>query len=409
MTRSERQNIGIQKWQQSGCKGSLCYATGTGKTRTAINAISRFLQKNPQKIVTVIVPTQVLKDQWIKELSNNGIYFNIEVLVINSAIKHKFLCDFLVLDEVHRYPADSFSKVFNCCNPSLILGLTATYERLDGKEKEVLDKRCPVCDVITIEEATNNGWLSPYKEYKVLLDVDLTEYEEANINFMNHFAFFDFDWNIAMKAVTNFWFQQELAKNKNCELKEVKARAYSWNRSLQKRKEFIANHPKKLEIAELILKARPNSKAITFNSSIKQCEKYSEGFIVHSGKTKKKNKLTLEEFSLLDKGVIHSSKMLDEGLDVKGLNLAIITGFNSSKTSKTQRIGRTIRFEEGKTAEVFTLILRNTVEEKWFSKSTESLNYIELNEEELIKLLNNEELTNKKEIKQEKQNYLFTF
>ena len=34
----------------------------------------------------------------------------------------------------------------------LILGLTATYERLDGREKEVLDLYCPVCDTITLEE-----------------------------------------------------------------------------------------------------------------------------------------------------------------------------------------------------------------------------------------------------------------
>ena len=37
------------------------------------------------------------------------------------------------------------------------------------------------------------------------------------------------------------------------------------------------------------------------------------GYVMHSGQTKKKNRLTLEEFNKLDCGVIHSGKMLNEG------------------------------------------------------------------------------------------------
>lgn len=59
----------------------------------------------------------------------------------------------------------------------MILCLTATLERLDGKEI-ILKERCPVVDVISFEEATSNGWVAPIKEYLVLLDVDLTEYNE---------------------------------------------------------------------------------------------------------------------------------------------------------------------------------------------------------------------------------------
>lgn len=271
------------------------------------------------------------------------------------------------------------------------MGLTATYERLDGREKEVLDNWCPVCDTISFEEALNNGWISPSTEYKVILNVDLTEYNKANQTFLNHFAFFDFDFDVAMKCVNNPIFAATYAKRLNRGVKEVKAHAFAWNKALQFRKQFIANHPKKLEIAKLILDKRKDSKAITFNSSVKQCESYGFGYIVHSGKTKKKNQMSIEEFSNLGPGnVLHSVKALEAGLDVKGLNLAINVGFNSSKLSNTQKLGRIVRLEENKHAEFFTLVLKGTVEEKWFQKSHESKSFIEINEEELQLVLNKE-------------------
>lgn len=81
--------------------------------------------------------------------------------------------------------------------------------------------------------------------------------------------------------------------------------------------------------------------------------------------------------------------------------MAIITGFNSSKISKIQRIGRVVRFEPGKKAEIFTLVLKGTVEEKWHNKSDESLDFIEINETELDTVLKKKKLS-KKKIKQEK-------
>ena len=341
MTRTERQLECIEKWKAYKCRASISAATGVGKTHIALMAVERVLRVNPNTKITVIVPTKVLKDQWEEKIEQHQIEGNIQVLVINTAAKKPFESNFLILDECHKYSSSFFKKVFENCSAQLILGLTATYERLDGLEKEVMDKYCPVCDTITTEEAVKNGWLSEYKEYKVLLDVDLTEYNKANVSFMQHFAFFSYSFDIAMACVSDFWQQQKYAKQMNCTLQEVKAHAYAWNKALRFRKQFVANHPKKIEIAKKILAARPNSKAITFNSSIKQCEAFKMGFVVHSGNGKKKNQMTLDEFSKCGPGsVIHSSKMLIEGLDCPGLNLAIILGFNSSKTSKIQEINK---------------------------------------------------------------------
>lgn len=383
---------------------SCRYRLRVRKTRTALDALERVLVKNPNIRVVIVVPTKVLKNQWLEKLDERDFRANIKVLVINTAAKYAFDCDFLIVDELHRANSITFRQLFINCKPVFILGLTATYERLDGLEKQVVDKICPVCDTVTIDEALINGWVAPYTEYKVMLDVDLTEYMQCNQEFMKYYSFFGYDFDLAMTVATNHFKAQQLAKQMGCHVKDVQSCAYGFIKCLKFRKSFIANHPKKLEIAKRIIEARPKSKIITFNSSIKQCEAYNMGYVLHSGKTKKKNQMTLEEFSLCKDGVLHTSKMADEGLDVIGLNVAIITGFNSSKTSKIQRVGRCIRFEPGKTAEIFTLVLRNTVEENWFRKSDEGLDYVEINEQELDSILKKKKLKNKRKIKQEQTN-----
>ena len=402
MDRDTRQLIVVNNWIRNNCKGTACCATGFGKTRVALLALDKVLKLNPSCVVVIVVPTKVLQDQWLRILKERKVKGNINVVISNTAIKKPFYCDFLIIDEVHRINAITSRKVFTLCSPSFILGLTATYERLDHKEKEVVDLYCPVCDTVSIEECVENGWLSEYKEYKVLLEVDLSQYHQLNKTFMSHFAFFDFDFSLAMSLLTNIFKQQQFAKSRNVPLKDVKANVYNFMRVVQARKAFIANHPYKLEIAKKIIEARKDKKIITFNSSIKQCESYETGYVVHSGNTKKKNRMTLEEFAKCDKAIIHSAAQLKEGLDVPGLEVAIVTGFNSSQIEKKQMNGRVIRYEPGKQAEIFTLVLKGTVEEKWFQKSTEEMNYIELTEEELMEVLENKPLLNKTSNKQDK-------
>ena len=56
-----------------------------------------------------------------------------------------------------------------------------------------------------------------------------------------------------------------------------------------------------------------------------------------------------------------------------------------------QRLGRTIRFEEGKTAEVFNIIINQTVECKWFQNSHSKQPYITIDEEGLDAVLQGKE------------------
>lgn len=413
--RSLRQEAGIQKWINNKCRGTLCYCTGFGKTRTSILGIKRFLNKNPKGSITIVVPTELLKDQWQLVLSKNNIH-TASVYIINTIVKKPFKTNLLIIDECHKYVSNTFYKLFTQCSFDMILGLTATFDRLDGKEV-LLNKYCPVIDTVTILEAMKKGWLAKSTIYKVLIDVDnLYEYNEYNRMFLSYFSYFNYSLDIAFKCLKDYEYRisyvKEICLNNNFifkdVLKECNINIFGFNKMLKQRKEFVHNHPKKIEITKRILESRPDSKAITFNATIKNCEKFDIGYIVNSNKTKKKNRLTLEEFSSIKKGVIHTAKSLTEGADIPGLNLAIILHNTSSSTERIQKYGRVIRAEGDKTAEIFSLVIKGTVEENWFKSSAKNTNFIEINEDELNYILKNKIIDKNEEI-QEETKYILTY
>lgn len=83
----------------------------------------------------------------------------------------------------------------------MILGLTATFERLDGRH-EILAKYAPIVDTITMEDALFNGWVAKYKDYVVVIDVpDIDVYQKYNKEFNEHFEFFQWDFNKVMSMI----------------------------------------------------------------------------------------------------------------------------------------------------------------------------------------------------------------
>lgn len=135
---------------------------------------------------------------------------------------------------------------------------------------------------------------------------------------------------------------------------------------MRKRKLFVQSHPHKFEVARKILDARKDKKCIVFASTIKDCEKIANKneLILHSQRKKKENAEAIDQFNQLSTGNLFSVKAAKTGLDIKGLSVEIILNTDSSKISKTQAVGRVIRFEPGKQAEVFTLVINNSVESK---------------------------------------------
>lgn len=399
VSRDERQEESRLKWIKNKCRGTVEACTGFGKTRVALNCIKSVLKGYPNFRVLVVVPTELLQNQWVSQLDKEGLSLNTKVEVINTTITYKHDCELLIIDEIHKTAAETFQRVFSQVKYLLILGLTATLKRLDNRHT-IIERYCPVIDSIPIGVAVANGWVSQFTEYKVYLDVDLTEYNNLTRQFNEHFAFFNYNFDLVMKMVGKKGLQYRLAyrdlickdPNKKSEvLKEIVYHATSLMRAMQARKQFIYSHQKKIDITRKILNYRSDKKIITFSATTKIAESIKNGY-VYSGKksSTKKGRMTVETFAQLESGVLNTVKKADEGFDCPGLSVAVILGLDSSSTKLIQRIGRVIRKEGQKHAEIFTLVLRQTVEEEWFNYSHEDSEYITIDEENLMHVLKGE-------------------
>lgn len=393
-SRTLRQREAVDKWVANKCVGCINAAVGFGKTRIGIMAISRFLAKNPTRKVIIAVPSDPVKLQWMKELQDNNL--EAEVKTFFDVSKNKYSCDLFVLDEIHRVASEQLINTFNNVTYKIILGLTATFERLDGRDK-LISQHCPVIDTITTEEAISKGWLSNYREYLVLIEPeDIEIYRNLNQEFTEHFSFFNFDFPLAMKLSTDWKARIKYAKDHNLDLKVVLVHAMGFNRTLQARKKYINNHQKKIDLTNLILEHRQDKKCVTFAATIAMAEKIKYGKVYSGKDSNKKGRITLDEFINQDSGVLNTVMKLNEGFNDPSLSVAVILGMNSSKTVKTQRRGRVLRAYDGKTVEIFNLVIKGTVEEQWFKNSVGSDNYLTIDEENLINLLEGREIKPKK-------------
>lgn len=357
--------------------------------------ISQLLtQKNPDFKILVVVPTDNLKNQWLKQLIEWKLLKNVTVEIINTAIKKVQHFDLLICDEAHRYASDSFSKLFDVIYYKMILCLTGTLERLDGKE-ELIKTHAPVCDAVTRDEAIENGWLADFKNYLVMIDVDLKEYKQWDQVFNQCFSVLNFDFNLGMRLMKDAVFRRKYAKQIKMEYNILTGVVMKWMKAMRKRKEFVLSHPKKIEITKKILNARKDKKSITFCNTIKDAESIKMGYVLHSKQKKKENEAILEKFAKDSCGVINSSKALNTGTDIPGLSVGIMLANTSSKITKQQSIGRCIRKEGDKIAEFFTLVIKGTQDVKWAINSSVT-DYITITEEQLQDVLDGKEISTRK-------------
>lgn len=385
LSRNERQDLTIENWKKARGRGTIVAATGFGKTRIAIKTIIRVRDKNPLTKIIVVVPTDYLKKQWIKEVQEYRLE-DVEVVIINTASKQDYVCDMLICDEVHLFVADTFVRVFQKIKYTLLMCLTGTLDRLDGKQV-LLEKYAPVCDIIDLEDAVANKWVADFKQYKVMLDVDLEPYNIANSAFMHHFSFFNHDFNLAMSCATDIGARNAYRSLVNCSFREVTAHAMSWLRNMQIRTKFIYDHPKKIEIANKIIEARGDKKIITFTKHVPHAKQICCGEIYHGRMSEAQKEKVMREFNIMDVGVLNSCKALNVGADIQGVNTIIVISGDSSSITKRQQIGRGIRREADKVTEVWQLVIKGTAEEGWYRKSSKDLITYTLTEKQLDELL----------------------
>lgn len=84
--------------------------------------------------------------------------------------------DYIVIDEAHHATAESYRKVFEHFSPQLLIGLTATPERMDGVSL-LPDFDGQISAEIRLPKSLDEGLLTPFQYLCISDDTDLTDEE----------------------------------------------------------------------------------------------------------------------------------------------------------------------------------------------------------------------------------------
>ncbi len=182
-------------------KNLVVAATGTGKTFISSFDYKRFAEQNPRARLLFVAHRkeileqaqntfrQVLRNANFGELWVDGIepanyeYVFASVLTLANRIGDLDLSssfyDFIIIDEVHHIAASSYRPILEKFKPSLLLGLTATPERMDG-EDILKDFDDVIAAEIRLPEALNRKLLSPFQYFAISDNVDLTKVSWKN-------------------------------------------------------------------------------------------------------------------------------------------------------------------------------------------------------------------------------------
>jgi superfamily II DNA or RNA helicase len=398
--KTRRQNKFIETWINNKGKGTLEASTGFGKTYVAILLIQKMQERKADRTTLVVVPTLKLKSQWEDELLEYSIT-GVKVVVINTVCKKNWVCSLLVLDEIHNYASEVFGTVFQRVKYSFILGLTATMERSD-KKHYYIEIHCPVIDRVGLSESLEKKFISDFMVYNVpvpMTDAEEAAYNKLNKQFYKFFALFEHSLDNAMKAVKDPTYRKIVAKRLNWTERDVMVFAMNFVRSLQKRKQFLYNLQGKAHITLKLLEAL-RLRTITFSEGVdyvnhlyERSKSYSVPY--HSKLTKKVRTNYLKMFEDPSSGVrvIHTAKALDEGFNVEGIECALIISGTSTVRQNLQRMGRSLRFVEGKTGIIINLYVPDTQDERWLDKRQKDVPNIEWcdSAESLLQLLRAED------------------
>lgn len=374
--RLKRQQEVIDKWTKAGRRGTLEAVTGFGKTFVALLILQEMNDKLPSGTSLIIVPTQNLKQQWEQQIEDLGIQ-GTSVMVINTAVRHNHVCDLLILDEIHNYTSDVFSSIFGITEYRHILGLTATLNPEDDRYY-IIEKAAPVFDTVSLTEAVKHGYVSQFQIFNLGLRMSETEeqeYKSITDAYYKHFAIFNNRFHVAMNCMKDPVYRSVFARNlSGWDEQEVLNSARGFNRAMQKRKKFIYTSLSKQAAAKQLIDIF-DVPAITFSESVdfaKALNKVTQpwGEAYHSKMSKYARQNVLDSFASpkTDCRVIHTARALDEGFDVKGIEMAIVCSGTSTPRQDLQRTGRAIRFKEDKVGMIINLYLKDTQDEKWLKK-----------------------------------------
>ena len=351
MTREEVLTTALQIKSNSIC---LMLSTGVGKTRIALNILKDRLKDKLFYSILVVVPKNVLKDEWVKEIHKwdmddmlPHIVFTTYVSLPKHSLTHYHA---IIWDEAHHITDRCFEviKAYNIKHfyNQINLFLSATLNK-----QKMFAIRNSFHNVYTlkvdIKEAINNDILPDPEVLLIPLRLDKTKpnqvyvkrkscKKEVTCEFRNRWTYLKDKTMRVNIWCTEFEYYELLAADYY--LATTHARE-TWKRQLAiQRLKWLSEI--KTPLVKNILQILNKERTLTFCNSIDQSEKLGK-YPIHS--EKKELLENLEKFNNGDIDHITAVGILNEGANITNLRVGIFGFLTASNVPTFQKIGRILR------------------------------------------------------------------
>ncbi|MDJ0601548.1 MAG: DEAD/DEAH box helicase family protein [Crocosphaera sp.] len=374
------QTEALEAWKRSERKGVVVLPTAAGKTYLAQLAMIA-----TPRTTLIIVPTLDLMHQWYAQMT--AAFPDIEIGLLgggsrdrspilistyNSAAIHAETLGnryaLQIFDECHHLPTDFFRVIAEYSISPYRLGLTATPERTDGSHRDLDSLIGEVVYRKGVKELSG-GTLADHKVIEIKVKLSQTErksYDKA-MQIRNDFLRKS---NISLGSL-NGW--QIFVK--------ASARTPAGRRAMlahREAKEIAAGTEGKLRVlAELVCEHHQDSLLIFTNDNA-TVYRISQEFLIpaitHQTPVKERHDILTRFREGVYKSLV-TSHVLNEGVDVPEVKVAIIISGTSSAREYVQRLGRILRKGKGKNklATLYEIVAEDTSEERISQRRKEGI------------------------------------
>ena len=370
----------LENWAAENYKGIVCFATGAGKTITALAAIADWHKVKPSGATLVIVPTVRLQTQWVSEIRKHYLLSDAQILkvggdggaawrpglsgfmaekenskariavaVIDSAVSAAFLERavwgahvLLIADEVHNMGAEAALAFLKEARADRILGLSATPKRYNDDENAAIreffgDDLKPIVDIPYAQEL---GVLVRYQYHYATVELTPDEQEK---------------YRKLTRAVGVAMGRSESGASPKQNLQIL----------LAQRANILKSASNKVAKAAQILRSRykPGTSWLVFCNDQAQLNALKVLIadlspLDYHGASEGGSNETIELFASSG-GILLSIHMLDEGIDIPSIDSALIIASSKNERQFIQRRGRVLRVnrDRAKIADIWDILV----------------------------------------------------
>ncbi len=360
------QERALTAWDEAGRCGQVIMPTGTGKSVVALAAMSRCA------VATLVVaPIRDLMYQWHR-LIERALGFNAGILgdgrhevwpvtvttYVSAYIHMERIGDkfgLVIFDEEHHLPAPNLRQAGEFCAATWRMGLTATPERFDEQHVYLDELIGPVVYRQEIGEARGKT-LADFQTVRI--PVALSDDEQRRYDALSRRvrAFM----SGRRKEMPGYrWEDVCKEAGHDPEARQV-LRAFHAKQAIENRA------AEKLRVLEDLFCLHAYEQVLVFTGSNRMALEVSRRFLIPMiiDKTgKRERKSILDGFQAGDLRAMVANQVLDEGIDVPAVKVAVVLGGFASPRQAKQRLGRILRKSSPITAVLYEVVCQETREE----------------------------------------------